>query len=123
MHERRNHPRLQKAAVVTVIVRSAPEATDLEGRIFPCRLQDVSLGGVKLWVDIPVPVGVLVELEIVFGHSSEIYQHAGTVVWVWGGEGLTEWHNIGIRFNTLSSLQFSSWESVLSELFRKCYTD
>lgn len=116
MHERRNHPRIRETAVVTVIVDSAPEAPELEGKVFPCRLQDISIGGMKLWVDVPVPVGATVELEIVFNHSSEKYRQFGMVVWAWGGEGLTEWHNIGVRFETLPGMEFISWEAVLSEL-------
>ena len=116
MQERRNHPRVEQAAIVTVIVQSAHESPDLEGKVFPCRLTDVSLGGIKLWVDVPVPIDALLELEIVFNHSSERYHHTGCVVWVWEGEGLTDWHNIGIKFNISEYQQFNIWESVISKL-------
>jgi hypothetical protein len=116
MQERRSHPRVQQAAIVTVIVQSAPETPDLEGKVFPCRLKDVSLGGIKLWVDVPVPIGALLELEIVFNHSPERYHHTGNVVWVWEGEGLTDWQNVGIKFNISAYQQFNIWESAISRL-------
>ena len=116
MQERRSHPRIAETAVVTVIVKSAPEAPELEGKVFPCRLQDISTGGMKLWVDIPVPVGATVELEIVFNRSPETFRQLGMVVWAWGGEGLTEWHNIGVRFETSPGMEFLSWEAMLSKL-------
>jgi len=116
MQERRNSPRVQQAAIVTVIVQSAPESPDLEGKVFPCRLTDVSLGGVKLWVDDPIPVGALLELEIVLNNTSERYHHTGYVAWVWDGEGLTDWHNVGIKFNMSAYQQFNIWESVITGL-------
>lgn len=75
-------------------------------------------GGIKLWVDFPVPIDALLELEIVFNHSPEKYQHAGNVVWAWDGEGLTDWHYIGIKFNTIKNMQFDTWGSVVSKLLK-----
>jgi hypothetical protein len=111
MQERRNHPRAQEKADVTVRVQSSPDARDLEGRVFSCHSIDVSLRGLKLWVNIPVPIGAILELEIVFDHLSTRFQHMGNVVWLWTDEGLTDWHNIGIKFNTSANPQFDSWRS------------
>ena len=143
MDDHRKFPRVQEEADVTVCIQSSPEALDLEGRIFSCNSYDVSLGGVMLVVDIPVPVGSLdvtlggvmlvvdipvpvgslLELEIVFNHSSERYWHIGNVVWVGEVEGSPDWYHIGIRFDTAKNPQFSSWQSAVSKLIEKSKED
>ncbi len=59
MHEHRRDPRIEEHADVSVKVQSAPEAQDLEGRIFPFHSEDVSLSGLRLDVYIPVPICAL----------------------------------------------------------------
>ncbi len=73
-----------------------------------------------MWVDFPVPIGAILEMEVVFNHSPEKYQHAGNVVWAWDGEGLTDWHNIGIKFNSIKNMQFDTWGSTISKLLKMC---
>jgi hypothetical protein len=119
MQERRKHPRIQEKADVTVRIQSSPDAQNLEGRIFSCHSIDISLRGLKLWVNIPVPIGALLELEIVFNNLSTRFQHVGNVVWTWADEGLTDWYNIGIHFNTLANPQFDSWGSAVLKLLEK----
>ena len=119
MDDHRKFSRAQEKADVSVRVQSSPEASELEDRVFSCRSFDVSLGGIMLWVDIPVPVGSLLELEIVFNHSSDRYWHVGNVVWVGEVEGSPYRYHIGIRFDTVENLQFSSWQSAVSKLLEK----
>lgn len=123
MNERRKFQRVLEEVEVTITVQSSPEAPDMEGKVFPFKSVDISLGGLKLWVDIPVPIGASLELDIVFDHTPEKYRHTGNVAWVWVGEGLIEWHNIGIEFDELESPQFEAWESAVLVLLEMKQSD
>jgi hypothetical protein len=118
MEERRNHPRAQEKADVTVRVQSSPEAPELEGTEFSCESSDVSLSGVMLWIDIPIRVGAFLELEIFFNDSTERYLHTGNVVWVNEGIEFPGYHT-GIRFSIINNPQFSSWQETISKLLDK----
>ncbi len=120
MYEHRNDPRIEEHADVTVRIQSAPDARGLEGRVFPFHTEDVSLSGLRLDVDIPVPIGALLELEITLHNSSMKYRHLGNVVWtdvvdddnLEGGSR----HEMGIKLHTHSNPQFDSWVTAVSNL-------
>lgn len=118
MEERRNYPRAQEIADVTVRVQSSPEATELEGTEFSCQSSDVSLEGVMLWIDIPLRIGSFLELVIIFNDSTEKYWHTGNVVWVNEGIEFPGYHT-GIKFDTIDNPQFSSWQERISKLLDK----
>ncbi len=120
MNEHRRDPRIKEHADVSVKVQSAPEIRELEGRIFPFHSEDVSLSGLRLDVDIPVPIGALLELEIMLHTSSMKYRHLGNVVWADAidDDNLEHgcWHEMGIKFRTQSNPQFDSWAKAVSNL-------
>jgi PilZ domain len=120
MNENRRDPRLEEYADVSVRIQSAPEARDLEGKIFPSYSEDVSLSGMRLDVDIPVPIGALLELEITLHNSPTTYRHLGNVVWSdvidddnskYGCE-----HEMGVMLQIASNPQFDSWTTAVSNL-------
>jgi hypothetical protein len=119
----RKSPRVQEKANVTVRVQSSPEVPELEGRVFSCHSTDVSLEGIKMHIDTDLPVGALLELEIIFSNSPERYWQIGNVIWcdewVDYSSDKENWHNIGIRFDTAENLQISSWQSGVSKLIEK----
>ena len=119
MHENRCDTRIEEHADVYVKIQPSPEVRELEGKVFPFRSEDVSLSGLRLDVDIPVPVGALLELEIKLHSSSMKYRHMGNVVWTDSIEDDAEqgyWHDLGISFNTQSNAQYDSWATAVSNL-------
>ncbi len=120
MYEQRSDKRIEVPSDVYVKVQSAPEARDLEGKDFSFQSEDVSVYGLRLDVDIPVPVGALLELEVKLHNSAMKYRHMGTVVWVDelddddAEQGYS--HEIGIRLQTQSNPQFDSWSAAVSNL-------
>ena len=120
MYEHRNDPRVEEHADVYVKVQSAPEIRDLEGKVFPFHSEDVSMYGLRLDVDIPVPIGALLELEIKLHNSSMKYRHIGNVVWA---DAMADddaeqgyWHDMGISLQAQSNPQFDSWCTAVSNL-------
>ncbi len=116
----RRNPRKEEHADVSVKIQSAPEARGLEGKVFPSYSEDVSLCGMRLDVDIPVPIGALLELEIMLTNSPTKYRHLGNVVWVdavdddnleYGCE-----HEMGVMLHIESNPQFDSWTTAVSNL-------
>ena len=120
MYEQRSDPRIEVHSDVNVKVQLAPETRDLEGKSFPFQSEDVSVYGLRLDVDIPVPIGALLELEIKLHNSAMKYRHMGNVVWADAvDDGNPEdgcWHDMGIKLHTKSSPQFDSWATAVSTL-------
>ena len=120
MHEHRCDPRIEEHADVSVKIQSAPEARGLEGRVFPFHSEDVSLHGLRMSVDIPVPIGALLELEVMLHTSSMKYRHMGNVVWADNvdDDNLEDncWHEMGISLHTQANPQFDSWVAAVSNL-------
>jgi hypothetical protein len=123
MQEQRIDPRIRRFADVLVKFQSSPMTRQLEGRAYPSHSLDVSLHGMRLEVDAPVPVGALLELEVRLSPRSGRYRHVGNVVWsdaIDDDDGDAEMpgslHDVGIRFHTHSNPQFSSWAQAVSSL-------
>ena len=120
MNEHRRDPRAEEHADVSIKIQSAPEARGLEGKVFRSYSEDVSLYGMRLDVDIPVPVGALLELEIMLHNSPMKYQHLCNVIWTdvvddddveYGCE-----HEMGVMLHIESNPQFDSWLTDVSNL-------
>ena len=112
MQEQRIDPRIRRFADVLVKFQSSPMTRQLEGKAYPSHSLDVSLHGMRLEVDAPVPVGALLELEVRLSPRSGKYRHVGNVVW---SDAIDD-DDVGIRFHTHSNPQFSSWAQAVSTL-------
>ncbi len=120
MTEKRSHSRITEDADVTVTIKSAPEVRDIEGKILSCHTTDVSMRGVQLMSNVDIQIGTLLELDIVFKHSSKNFIQIGNVVWITEtsddeSEG-EPYYNVGIRFNETSNPQFKDWVYAITEL-------
>ncbi len=122
MHELRHDTRIEEYADVSVKFQSSPIARNLEGRVFPSHSLDVSLHGMRLELNAPVPIGALLELEVRLHNSRTRYRHVGDVIWA---EEIDEeeddemprnLHDVGIRFHAHANPQFSSWATAVSHL-------
>ena len=120
MSEHRRNPRIDEHADVAIRIRTAPEAQGLVGKVFPSHSEDVSLSGMRLDVDIPVPIGALLELDVVLHNSPKKFKHLGNVVWanVVDDDNLESGcgYEMGIMFHLVSNPQFDSWISAVSDL-------
>ena len=120
MDEQRSDQRIEVPSDVYVKVLSASEARDLEGKVFPFHSEDVSLYGLRLEVDIPVPIGALLGLEIKLLNSSIKFRHMGNVVWAGAVDNDNAeqgyWHKIGVKLQPHSNLQVDSWSAAISSL-------
>src|SRR3989338_6130912 len=122
MPDLRQNPRIPENADVSVRIESSPEARNLEGRVFISNSIDISLGGLQMTVEFPVPVDAALELKVTFHSSSRTYWHKGTVIWddELGSRGKEQkMHRVGVEFNTLDNPQFFAWRAAISELLNK----
>jgi hypothetical protein len=122
MTEKRSHPRITEDADVFVKIKSAPEVRDIEGKTFSCCTTDMSMRGVQLKSNVDIPIGTLLELDIVFKQTAKNYIHIGNVVWKTessddesGDEGEL-YYNVGIRFNEVSNPQSKDWIKAVTNL-------
>lgn len=116
MTEHRRHPRLFEKVETRVRIQSAPGLPDLEGREFDCSSGDISLGGVRLNLEHPVPAWSLVELEIALSDPPAKYRFTGTTVWMeqpkTGGKAC----QIGIKLKISDNPMTESWKKALDKL-------
>lgn len=117
MNEHRREPRTEEQADVSIWVRTAPEAEDLEGRIFPSQSEDVSMNGMKLSVDVPIPVDAILDLEVMLSNSSIKYEMVANVVWS-GEENQEQGSDLemGVILNIQSNSQLALWNAAVSDL-------
>ena len=120
MREHRVTTRIEEHTDVSVKFQSSPEERSLEGKVYPFHSLDVSLHGVRLEVDIPVPIGALLELEIRLHNTRKRYRHVGDVVWadaIYDDDMEdSNLHDVGIRFHTNTNPQFDSWTRAVAAL-------
>ena len=121
MNEHRRDPRTEEHTDVAVRIQSAPEAQGLVGKVFRSYSEDVSLSGMRLDVDLPVPIGALLELEIVLHNSPKIYRHLANVVWanIRDDDDYVKYgcdHEMGVMLHIESSPQFDSWITAVADL-------
>ena len=121
MTESRRYARLSENARVTVRVQSAPGLPKLEGQVFKCSSHDVSENGVRLKVDVSVPPGSLLELEIMIGDPKVKYRFMGTTIWAEkpppkGGAGNRKTSQIGVELKVTGNAMTESWNQALKKL-------
>jgi len=116
MKERRKHERLEDRNRTQITVLSAPKAHDLEYRSFSCFTQDVSNGGVSLFVPHEVPVGSKLELVVKSGRPRRSAWHVGRVVWSRRQDGSSS-HCLGVRFMSSPEQAIRAWQEILREKF------
>ena len=115
MSERRREPRIDIKGEVTVRIQSASDVPDMEGQIYPSRINDVSFGGLQLHLDSDIPIGTELSLEIIFNHSPEKFWHIGKVMWKLevtdDSTGQKPYYKIGIMFEEFDNPQHDAWIS------------
>ena len=118
MSESRKEPRIEEHADVSIRVRTAPEATNLEGKVFPSHSEDISMSGMKLCVDMPVPVGAVLDLEVMLKNSPLTYEMIANVIWADSNDDEESESNgeVGVILNINSNSQKASWNAAVAEL-------
>lgn len=118
MNEHRSEPRTEEQADVSIWVRTAPDAVDLEGKVFPSQSEDISMSGMKLSIDTPVPVGAILDLEVMLSNSPIKYEMIANVVWAdtAGHVDKDSTNEVGVILNIQSNSQLASWNAAVSDL-------
>lgn len=123
MENRRADLRIPESLRVTLTIESAPDDPGIEGRSFECRSSDVSLRGVRLASESPLPANTKVRVAVVLAGDDRTYRHQGRIVWCRpqpadapeGGEG----HYIGIEFNLSASPELDTWRAAILRMFER----
>jgi PilZ domain-containing protein len=117
MNEHRRETRTEEHADVSIWIRTAPEAEALEGKVFPSQSEDISMSGMKLNVDAPVPVGAILDLEVMLRNSPIKYEMIANVVWA-DEENIEDKHgrDMGVILNIQSNSQLALWNAAVSDL-------
>lgn len=119
--EERACPRFPSANDASVTIESAPGIGELDGRRFSCRTEDISLRGVRLVLDLMLPVNAAVQLKVTLGGDAHMFQHSGRVAWCrpadTGESAESGRYNAGIEFTTPPGPGMDEWRNALFGLF------
>jgi len=121
MSDHRKDPRVQENADVMIHIESAPGIPELEGKLYPAKTIDLSLRGLRLLVDSPVPAGTRLELKVIVGQQPSGFSHAGIVKWdhmVLDEKEENQFHTIGIQLETNAGEIFDSWRETVFSLYK-----
>lgn len=120
MNEHRHEARTEEHADVSIRVRTAPDAETLEGKVFPSQSEDVSMSGMKLNIDVPVPIGAILDLEVMLSNSPIKYEMIANVVWADATKDKSleseSACDVGVILNIQSNTQLASWNAAVSDL-------
>jgi len=120
MNEHRREPRTEEQTDVSIRIRTAPDAEALEGKVFPSRSEDISMSGMKLNVDTPIPIGAILDLEVMLRNSPIKYEMIANVVWAdTFDENDIEQKSgseVGVILSIQSNSQLALWNAAVSDL-------
>lgn len=108
--ERRRDPRCNIATPLQVKVQSAPGAHELEGRIIPTKSVDISISGLCMKLEFPLPAQSLLELQITFPDTSERFLLTGSVIW-----NDPKMHIVGIQFHLANYPRLDAWKQSFAQ--------
>lgn len=109
--ERRRDPRTNAATHIHVKIQSAPGAHELEGRTIPTKSMDISIGGLCMKLELPLPAQSFLELQITFLDTSERFLLGGSVIW-----NDPKSHIVGIQFNLANYPRLDAWKHAFARL-------
>lgn len=115
MSEHRRETRIEEHADVSVRIQSAPDAQALVGKIFQSQSEDISISGMKLSLDSHVPVGALLNLEVMLNNSEIKYELVAKVVWADSADDGSE-REMGVILNIESNPEVDAWNTAISSL-------
>ncbi len=81
MRERRRAPRVADKNIVLLTLVTVPGQRELEGRTFTCTSADISVGGVRLFSSMKIPVGTILELRVAAVSPPAAFKFVGRVSW------------------------------------------
>jgi len=120
MNENRREPRSEEQADVSIRIRTAPDAEALEGKIFPSQSEDISMSGMKLNVDVPVPIGAVLDLEVMLSNSPIKYEMIANVVWADVSDisdlETVSGCDVGVILSIQSNTQLALWNAAVCDL-------
>lgn len=119
MRERRSSKRVFEDAQVAVTVLAAEDAPQLVNKTFFCPTENLSITGLRLSVQVPVPVGSLLELRIAFSGPLRSFRHTGRVVWIRKDDDGRLTHALGIEFTHVASELEDAWRDMISRKLKR----
>jgi hypothetical protein len=111
---RRAYPRISEEAEAIIKVLTAPEDQELEGRLLSGVTLDVSTCGLQLHGNAPIPVGSILEIDVVWKRPTKTIQHIGRVVWLKENEDDAHSCNFGVKFIRTPDSSLAAWRAIIS---------
>ncbi len=122
MMEKRQHSRAVVQADITVMMKSSNTETGTEATVFSSHTYDISLGGLMLVVDAPVPVDIPLELKLRFDQGQD-FSFMGTVIWnkkLRRDDLNYEARLAGVRLiKPLENPQFPAWGKLIAKILNR----
>lgn len=117
MSNRRNKARHALRQQVHVKFYRVGGMPDLDGRLMPAHLSDVSEGGVGVALERLIPVDTRIDLRVSLADPPSSFSHTGIVRWSTPVPATSD-HRMGIEFVGGSDTHMEEWRRVVRQLSR-----
>ncbi len=115
--DRRRWQRVAARSRVSVMVVSAPELPNLEGKRYYCWTDDISAGGLRFRVHSKVPLAAILKLDIQLDDVPQgSFMHMGRVAWEQEFEDhgvVSRWLGVEITETLGGEDRFRRWQSLI----------
>ena len=114
-NNRRKHPRFSVKKVIYLEVVSRDSRSEADNTIFLCNTLDISMGGLRVWVQDPVAEGSKVNIAVPEDEWKENLELAGQVMWSKkAGDKPGFW--LGLELDDTTRENMEQWFKVVQRL-------
>ena len=117
MAEQRKRDRIAtvEQAVVVELRYAAPRAPE-ESRTIFCSTADLSVDGLRLRIEKPIPTDTAVRVTVIFSAPPKYFEHIGRVRWLRESEEGGS-YDIGVEFMAKNAAEIYAWREFLQATF------
>ncbi|MEM8564186.1 MAG: PilZ domain-containing protein [Pseudomonadota bacterium] len=112
---RRKHPRFEVEKAIYLEVVNKNSRSEAQNTIFLCNTLDISVGGLRIWVQDPVPEGSRVNIAVPEEEWKENLELAGKVMWSKPADGKPGYW-LGLELEDTTHENMTRWFKVVQKL-------
>jgi len=114
-NDRRRHPRFNVRKVIYIEVVDRHSRSEADSTIVRCNTVDISLGGLRIWVQEPLPDGCQVNIAVPADEWKENLELVGKVMWVREADDNAGFW-VGLELEDTSRENMEAWFKVVQRM-------
>lgn len=117
-HERREHKRFEVVQAIFIEVVRRRSRSESENTIIRCETADVSVGGLKIYVQQPIAQGSRLNIAVPLNNGKENLELVGEAMWIKPADGV-EGYWVGLELRDSNRDNMEKWFRVVHSLSSK----